>query len=57
MGSGTTLRAAKDLARRAIGVDVSPRYCAMSADRCRQQLLFAAELPAADQAAWTERDV
>jgi site-specific DNA-methyltransferase (adenine-specific) len=47
-GSGTTLRVAKDLARRAIGVDVSRRYCAMSADRCRQQLLFAAALEAPD---------
>ena len=39
-GSGTTLRAAKDAYRRAIGVEVSSRYCAMSADRCRQELLF-----------------
>jgi len=53
-GSGTTLRVAKDLARRAIGVDVSSRYCAMSADRCRQQLLFAADAPAAAQTAWTD---
>src|SRR5262249_49885837 len=42
-GSGTTLRVAKDLARSAIGVDISRRYCAISADRCHQQLLFAAE--------------
>jgi hypothetical protein len=46
-GSGTTPRLAKDLSRRAIGVDISRRYCAMSADRCRQQLLFAAEVLAA----------
>lgn len=39
-GSGTTLRVAKDLGRWAIGVDISRRYCAMSANRCRQQLLF-----------------
>jgi site-specific DNA-methyltransferase (adenine-specific) len=39
-GSGTTLRVAKDLGRRAIGVDISRGYCAMSANRCRQQLLF-----------------
>jgi site-specific DNA-methyltransferase (adenine-specific) len=39
-GSGTTLRVAKNLGRRAIGVDISRRYCAMSANRCRQQLLF-----------------
>jgi len=42
-GSGTTLRVAKDLARRSIGVELSSRYCAMAADRCRQQLLFSAE--------------
>ena len=52
-GSGTTLRVAKDLARRAIGVDTSGRYCAMSGDRCRQQLLFAANIPAAAPIAWT----
>ena len=46
-GSGTTLRVAKDLARRAIGVDISCRYCAMSADRWRQELLFAADVHAA----------
>jgi len=40
-GSGVTLRAAMDLDRRAIGIDISRRYCAMSANRCRQQLLFA----------------
>jgi site-specific DNA-methyltransferase (adenine-specific) len=39
-GSGTTLRAAKDVGRRAIGVDISPRYVALSANRCRQDLLF-----------------
>jgi len=48
-GSGTTLRTAKDLGRRAVGVDVSRRYCAMSADRCRQQLLFHTEFGAAAQ--------
>ena len=53
-GSGTTLRVAKDLARRAIGVDISGRYCAMSRDRCRQQLLFAADVAAAAQIAWTD---
>jgi site-specific DNA-methyltransferase (adenine-specific) len=43
MGSGTTLRVARDLGRRAIGVDISQRYCAMSANRCRQQVLFVAD--------------
>ncbi len=53
-GSGTTLRVAKDLARRAIGVDISGRYCAMSGDRCRQQLLFAADVPGVAQIDWTD---
>lgn len=35
-GSGTTLRAAVDLGRRAVGVDVSERYCALSAERVAQ---------------------
>lgn len=39
-GSGTTLRAAKDAGRLAIGVDISPKYVALSANRCRQDLLF-----------------
>jgi len=41
-GSGTTLRAAKDLGRKAIGVEVVPRYAEIAANRCRQELLFAA---------------
>ncbi len=39
-GSGTTLRAAKDNGRRGIGVELSPKYVALSANRCRQDLLF-----------------
>lgn len=45
-GSGTTLKAAKDLHRKAIGVDISAKYAALSANRCRQIGMFGAELTA-----------
>ncbi|MDP8922283.1 MAG: site-specific DNA-methyltransferase [Chloroflexota bacterium] len=35
VGSGTTCRAAKDLGRRSIGIDIDPSYCAVAAARCR----------------------
>lgn len=38
-GSGTTLRAAKDLGRKGIGVEISARYVELSANRCRQERL------------------
>jgi len=38
-GTGTSLRSAKDLSRKAIGIEIEERYCHIAAERMRQGVL------------------
>lgn len=42
MGSGTTLVAARELGRQAVGIEREEKYCAIAVDRLRQRTLFGA---------------
>jgi hypothetical protein len=44
LGSGTTLRAAIDLGRPALGIEREPEWCRQAALRCSQLSLFAGDL-------------
>src|SRR6266516_572408 len=52
MGSGTTLVAARDVSRNAVGFDIHPEYVALTQERLRQDSLFSEtqQIPVLDDA-------
>ena len=49
LGSGSTLRAAKDMGLRAVGIEIDEHYCRRAAARLAQGVMFASEEPHSDE--------